>query len=137
MLKNQKIAVIGAGHMAGALIGGMVRSELLPAKSIIAARRSSDALADLQKKWAVRTTSDNAKAVADADIVILAVKPQMAKKVMEQLAGRVSADQLVISVMAGITTAAINKALRVDCPVVRAMPNTPCLVDAGATAIAS
>jgi pyrroline-5-carboxylate reductase len=137
MLKNQNIAVIGAGHMAGALIGGIIRSKLVLDKRIIASRRSTDALAELQKKWGVRTTTDNKKAVNGADIIILAVKPQMAKKVMEELADSVRPDQLVISVMAGITTAAISKALRVDGPVVRAMPNTPCLVDAGATAIAA
>jgi pyrroline-5-carboxylate reductase len=137
MVKNQNIAVIGAGHMAGALIGGMVRSKLVQGKRIIASRRSADALAELQKKWGVRTSTDNKKAVTGADIVILAVKPQMAKKVMEELAGSIRPEQLVISVMAGITTAAISKALRVDGPVVRAMPNTPCLVDAGATAIAA
>ena len=134
-MKNQTIAVIGAGHIAGALIGGMVRSKLLPPKNIVATRRGHDALAELQKKWGVKTSTDNKKAAALADIVILAVKPQMAKKVLEELAGSVRKDQLVISVMAGITTAAINSGLRVDCPVVRAMPNTPCLVDAGATAI--
>ena len=137
MIKNQTIAVIGAGHMAGALIGGMVHSKLLPARSIIAARRNAEALAELHKKWGVRTSTDNKKAVEGADIVVLAVKPQMAKKVMEELAGAITKDQLVISVMAGITTAAISKALRVDGPVARAMPNTPCLVDAGATAIAA
>lgn len=137
MLKNQTIAVIGAGHMAGAMIGGMVKSKLVPAKAIVAARRNADALAELQKKWGVRTSTDNKKAVAGADIIILAVKPQMAKKVMEELAGTVTKDQLVISVMAGITTSSISKMLRVDGPVVRAMPNTPCLVDAGATAIAA
>jgi pyrroline-5-carboxylate reductase len=56
---------------------------------------------------------------------------------MDELAGHITKDQLVVSVMAGITTAAISKALRVDGAVVRAMPNTPCLVDAGATAIAA
>lgn len=135
MLKKQKIAVIGAGHMAGAMIGGMVRSKLVPAKSIVAARRNAEALTELQRKWGVRTSTDNRKAVEGADIVILAVKPQMAKKVLEELAGTVRRDQLVISVMAGVPTAAISRALKVDGPVVRAMPNTPCLVDAGATAI--
>ena len=137
MLKNQNIAVIGAGHMAGALIGGIIRSKLVLGKRITATRRGGAALAELQKKWGVRVSTDNKKAVADADIIILAVKPQMAKKVMEELAGSVRGNQLVISVMAGITTAAISKALRVNGPVVRAMPNTPCLVDAGATAIAA
>jgi pyrroline-5-carboxylate reductase len=137
MLKNHTIAVIGAGHMAGAMIGGMVRSKLLPPKNLIATRRNAEALAELHKKWGVSTSTDNKKAASNADIVILAVKPQMAKKVMEELAGTINKNQLVISVMAGITTAAISKALRVDGPVVRAMPNTPCLVDAGATAIAA
>lgn len=137
MLKGHRIAVIGAGHMAGALIGGMVRSKLVPAKSIIATRRDPEALSHLQKKWGVRVSTDNRKAVAEADIVILAVKPQMAKKVLGELAGAVNKEQLVISVMAGVTTASINKALNCDCPVVRAMPNTPCLVDAGATAVAA
>src|SRR5580704_18887362 len=86
MLKNQTIAVIGAGHMAGAMIGGMVRSKLVPAKRIVATRRSAEALAELQKKWGVRTSTDNIKAVAEAGIVVLAVKPQMAKKVLEELA---------------------------------------------------
>jgi pyrroline-5-carboxylate reductase len=137
MLKNQTIAVIGAGHMAGAMIGGMVRSKLVPAKSVIATRRGAEALAELQKKWGIRTSTDNKKAAAEADVIILAVKPQMARKVLEELAGTVRKDQLVISVMAGVPTAAIAKLLRVDAPVVRAMPNTPCLVDAGATAIAA
>ena len=136
-MKTKTIAVVGAGHMAGAMIGGMVRSGLVPAKGIIATRHSAAALAELQKKWGVRTSTDNRKAVAEADIVILAVKPQMAKKVMEELSGAIREDQLVISVMAGVTAAAINKALGADCAVVRAMPNTPCLVDAGATAIAA
>ncbi len=135
MKKNTRIAVIGAGHMAGALIGGMVRSKLVPGKSIVATRRSHEALAELQRKWGVRTSTDNRKAVAGADAVILAVKPQMAKTVLEELSGAIGKRQLVISIMAGITTASISKALGVDGPVVRAMPNTPCLVDAGATAI--
>jgi pyrroline-5-carboxylate reductase len=137
MLKNKTITVVGAGHMAGAMIGGMVKSKLVPAKRVIAARRTPEALAELARKWGVRTTTDNKKAVSEADIVILAVKPQMAKKVLAELAGTVRKDQLVISVMAGITTAAISRGLKVDGPVVRAMPNTPCLVDAGATAIAA
>ncbi len=137
MLKNKNIAVIGAGHMAGALIGGMVKSGRVSAKNIVAARHSLEALAELHEKWGVQTSTDNKKAVMGADIVILAVKPQMAKKVMEDLAGCITKDQLVISIMAGITTTLISQALSMDGAVVRAMPNTPCLVDAGATAIAA
>jgi pyrroline-5-carboxylate reductase len=135
MLSNRKIAVVGAGHMARALVGGMLRGKLTSPKNITASRRSAQALKELQKQWGIRATTDNCKAIADADVVILAVKPQASKAVLTELSKAARKDQLFISVMAGITTATINKLLKVDCPVVRAMPNTPCLVDAGATAI--
>jgi pyrroline-5-carboxylate reductase len=135
MLSNRKIAVIGAGHMARALIGGMIRGKLTAAKNITATRRDESALASLKKQWGVSVSTDNAKAVAAADVVILAVKPQVSKAVLAELSTAARKDQLFISVMAGITTETINKRLKTACPVVRAMPNTPCLVDAGATAI--
>ena len=130
------MAVIGAGKMAGALIGGMIRAEVVDPRRVVAARRSPEALAELKKLWGLRTETDNGKAAREADVVILAVKPQVAKKVLEELAGTITKDQLVISVMAGVTSDSISRALRVDCPVIRAMPNTPAQVDAGATAIA-
>jgi pyrroline-5-carboxylate reductase len=135
MLSNRKIAVIGAGHMARALIGGMLRGKLTSPKNIVATRRDEEQLAALRKQWGVRTTTDNVKAVSEANVVILAIKPQVSKAVLAELSSAARKDQLFISVMAGITTETINKRLKVDCPVVRAMPNTPCLVDAGATAI--
>ena len=135
MLSNKRIAVIGAGHMGRALIGGLVRGKLTAAKNIVATRRSPEALQALRKLWSVSVSSDNVKAVAGADVVILAVKPQVSKAVLAEIASVASKDQLFISVMAGITTETISKRLGTPCPVVRAMPNTPCLVDAGATAI--
>lgn len=123
--------------MGRALIGGLVRAKLTSPKNIVASRRDAAALKELQKRWGVRGVTDNKKAVAEADIVILAVKPQVSKAVMLEIAPVARKKQLFISVMAGIPTSAINKALSTDCPVVRAMPNTPCSVDAGATAICS
>ena len=137
MLSNKQIAVVGAGHMARALIGGMVRGKLTAPKNIIATRRDEEALASLKKQFGVRTQTSNKKAVAEADVVILAVKPQVSKSVLAELSSTARKDQLFISVMAGITTETINKRLNTACPVIRAMPNTPCLVDAGATAIAA
>ncbi len=135
MLSNKRIAVIGAGHMARAMIGGMVKGKLTAAKNIVATRRSAEALSALRKQWGVGVTTDNVKAVRDADVVILSVKPQVSKAVLAEIAPAANKDQLIISVMAGITTETIAKRLGTPCPVVRAMPNTPCLVDAGATAI--
>lgn len=137
MLNNKKIAVVGAGHMGRALIGGMIRAKLVAAKNITASRRNEDALADLRRQWGVHAVADNRKAVKGADIVILAVKPQMAVKVLTEIAPAIARSQLVISVMAGIKTDTIVQKLKKPVAVVRAMPNTPCLVDAGATAIAA
>jgi pyrroline-5-carboxylate reductase len=137
LLRNKTIAVIGAGHMGGALIGGMLRSKLTSPKRLIAARRSEQALEELRRKWGIHALSDNVKAVEKADIVILSVKPQMSGAALAGIAPAIRRDHLVISVMAGITTETINRRLKAACPVVRAMPNTPVLVDAGATAIAA
>ncbi|MDE2039634.1 MAG: pyrroline-5-carboxylate reductase [Elusimicrobia bacterium] len=135
MFNQKKIAVIGAGHMGRALIGGMLRGKLTSPKNIVATRRDEEALAALRRQFGVHAVNDNAKAVAGADVVILAVKPQASKAVLGEIAAAARTEQLFISVMAGVTTATINALLKVSCPVVRAMPNTPCLVDAGATAI--
>jgi pyrroline-5-carboxylate reductase len=137
MLSKKKIAVIGAGHMGRALIGGLVRAKLTAPKNIVATRRDEDALDALRKQWGVHGLSDNGKAVAGADVIILAVKPQVSKAVLTEIAAAARKDQLFISVMAGITTETINKRLKTPAAVVRAMPNTPCLVDAGATAISA
>lgn len=137
MLKNKKIAVIGAGHMGSALIGGMLRGKLVSEKNITATRRDEEALKELRRRWGVHALADNKKAVEGADIVIISVKPQMSRAVLLEIGPRLDKSQLLISVMAGITAATINKRVKKPCPVVRAMPNTPVLVDAGATAIAA
>ncbi len=137
MLSNKKIAVIGAGNMGGALIGGLLRAKLTAPKNIVASRHNEEALAELKKKWGIRTTTDNTDAAAGADVVILAIKPQVCAQVLSELASVIKPAQLIVSLMAGITTKTIAQKLGQACPVVRAMPNTPCLVDAGATAIAA
>ena len=137
MLKDKTIAVLGAGHMGSALIGGLVRGRLIAPKSITATRRSEDALGELRRKWDVHTSVDNRRAVKGADIVILAIKPKDAGAVLSEIAPASQKKQLFISVMAGIQTSFINARLKRPNPVVRAMPNTPALVDEAATAIAA
>lgn len=136
LLKNKRITVIGAGHMASALIGGMLKAKLLAPERITAARRSESALAELKRRAGVRVETDNRKAVKGADVILIAVKPQGAAAVLDEISRSVTKGQLVISVMAGVTTELINRRLRKPNPVIRAMPNTPALVDEGATALA-
>lgn len=133
-MMQSRIGFIGAGNMAGSLLGGMlargIRPELVCMSDPDAARRDS-----LTRDHGVRTTADNAQAAQDADVLVLAVKPQMMHAVCEGLrpvlAGRAP---LVISIAAGITVASLQDWLG-ELPVVRCMPNTPALVQAGATGL--
>jgi pyrroline-5-carboxylate reductase len=133
-----QISIIGAGNIGRALIGGLVRGKHVEPGSIYATRRTASALEELRNDFiGIQTGSDNRAAVDGADVVVLAVKPAQAHAVLADVAGAVRSDALVISILAGITTESIATALRGAQPVVRAMPNTPMLVDEGATAIAT
>ena len=137
MLRDHTLAVLGAGNIGRALIGGLLRGGDLPAGQVTATRRSADSLADLHSQFpGVATTSDNARAVRGASVVIVSVKPQNAAALFAEVREHVAPGTLVLSTLAGVTTAALAEALGQPLAVVRAMPNTPALVDEGATAIA-
>lgn len=137
MLKNEIVAIIGAGNIGRALIGGMLKQSDLPPEQVYATRRNAEALAELETEFpGIATTTHNPEAAREASVIVLAVKPQSLHEVTEELRGEVSSDTLLISVLAGITTDTLREALGTDLPVVRAMPNTPALVDEAATAIA-
>jgi pyrroline-5-carboxylate reductase len=142
MLTDQTIALLGAGNMGRALLGGLLRSDgrgqgLDPARLRVT-RRTQAALDALAAEFpGIHALRDNAGAVRGADLVVLAVKPQQALGVVEEVRAAVAPGTLVVSILAGVTTDALREALGQDLPVVRAMPNTPALVDEGATAIAA
>jgi pyrroline-5-carboxylate reductase len=134
---TQRIAFIGAGNMANALIRALVRSAVVPAAQIIAADPDTRRLAALQSELGIRVLGDNREAAREADIVVLATKPQTFPKLLPDLSEAVSDETLVISIAAGISTQVIEQALPAGVRVIRTMPNTPALVGAGATAIAA
>lgn len=138
MLSDHTIAIIGAGNIGRALIGGLLRSnETLDARQIRATRRNPQAIEQLEQDFpGIQAGADNAAAVSDATVVILSIKPQNMADVLPEIRQHVPDDALVISVLAGLTTDTICRRLKKDVAVVRAMPNTPMLVDEGATAIA-
>jgi pyrroline-5-carboxylate reductase len=137
MLRELTITVIGAGNIGAALIGGLQRGGYVAPEKIRATRRSAAALDELAARFpGIATLTDNAAAVDGADVVVLAVKPRQAQAVLAEIRPRLAADALLISVLAGVTTGTIRDALHPQAAVVRAMPNTPALVDHGATAIA-
>ncbi len=132
---DQKIAFIGAGNMAGALIGGLLADEV-PAENLIAADPSGPKCAALREATGIRTTQDNIAAIADADIVVLAVKPQVLKLVAVELAETISENRpLVVSIAAGARCDALSAWLGDSVALIRAMPNTPAMIRCGATAL--
>ncbi len=129
-----KVVFIGAGNMAEAVVSGIVANGVVPNGNVCVTDISEERLNHFQKSYAVETSIDNAAAVANADVVVLSVKPQIFPAVWPDIEGALKPDALVVSIMAGIPSSKITggKAIRV----VRVMPNTPSLVGEGASGIA-
>lgn len=136
-LHASRIALIGAGNMGEALMRGLLRAQAVTPEQVVATGRRQQRLDELAQAYGVEVTRDNVAAVRDANIVLLAVKPQIFGAVLEQIEPAVRADALVISVAAGVTIRSIERHLGASSRIVRAMPNTPALVDTGATALAA
>jgi pyrroline-5-carboxylate reductase len=128
------IAFIGGGNMASCIIGGMVANNFDPMQ-IVVGTPSKGTRDRLSAATGATTMADNQAAVAQADIVVLAVKPKVMRQVVEDLAPALSHRPIIISVAAGIPVAALQQWLGADMPVIRAMPNTPSMVQAGATGL--
>ena len=134
-MKQCTLAFIGGGNMARSLIGGLITNGFAAA-NIHVADPSTETLQSLTSQYPVRTFTDNLAAVADADVVILAVKPQQLQGVTRQISSSWHKNKLLISIAAGIRLQDIARWLgQEQAAIVRAMPNTPSLVQAGATAL--
>ncbi|NNM61496.1 MAG: pyrroline-5-carboxylate reductase, partial [Steroidobacteraceae bacterium] len=130
-----KMAFIGGGNMAGALIGGLIRRGARPAQ-IVVADPSGERRSALGDEFGISVSADNAQAIAGAEVVVLAVKPQQMRSVALTLApGLCEARSLVVSVAAGIPHAALARWFGSQVPVVRTMPNRPALNGFGATGL--
>lgn len=128
-----KLAFIGAGNMAGAIVEGILRSGAAAPGDIVMADVSEERLAEVAGKYGVGTTRSNADAVRGADTVVLAVKPQQLAEAVAQAGDAFAAGQLVASICAGVTTARLEG--MVPGRVVRVMPNLPALAGAGVAAV--
>ncbi len=133
-MNNGKIVFIGGGNMARSLIGGLV-ADGLSADNIHVLDTQKAVRQTLKQTFAVQVHDDLASAVASADVIVLAVKPQQMQDVVKSLASVSPANALLISIAAGIRLADLGRWLQKDAAIVRAMPNTPSLVQAGATAL--
>lgn len=133
-MPQPKITFIGAGNMAKAIIGGLL-AEGYSRQDVTAAGPRQESLDKAASEFDIAVTTDNAAAAKSADVVVLAVKPQMLKEVCQGLAGALDHNPLVISLAAGITTGSIGHWLGGDHAIIRCMPNTPSQVRAGASGL--
>jgi pyrroline-5-carboxylate reductase len=131
-----RIAFLGAGSMSEAMIKGILAARLLPAESITVCNRSKgERLSELVQRYGVGISQDKRTACAQADLVILAMKPFDLGLALQEVASVLSERQIIISVAAGVSTGSIEGLVGLSVPVIRAMPNTSSAVQASATAI--
>lgn len=135
-LLDKRIAFIGAGNMGEALIKGLLQAGVVRPGDLLATDVRADRLAFIQKTYGVEGFADNRDAVAKAEVVILAVKPQVMEEVLVGLREVVTTGHLLLSIAAGIRTPFIEEKFPRPVRVIRIMPNTPALVLAGASALA-
>lgn len=133
---DRRIAFIGAGNMANAIIKGLLRAGLSRDK-VTATVRRAEKKKELEDAYGIRVGHDNLAAARDAEVVVLCVKPQALDKVLVEIAPAIDPSKLIVSVAAGVPIAAIERRLGAGARIVRTMPNTPCLVGLGATALST
>jgi len=134
-MSNQTICFIGGGNMARSLIGGLIDDGVKP-QFITVAEPDASRREELTNHFGVNVLADNVAAVNESDIVIFAVKPQVMKTAVLALAERLSEKKpLLISIAAGIPNSSLESWAGDDLAMIRAMPNTPALINAGITAL--
>ncbi len=137
MLNDKTIAIIGTGNMGEALVSGLINSGSSKPKNIICSDVRKDKLDNIKSSYKVRTTASNIKAVAEADIVIYAVKPQLMAAVLTETGSKLDMSKLVISIAAGVPLAAMESCIDKKMRLIRVMPNIAAAVKEAASAIAA
>jgi len=135
-LSDKRLAILGAGKIGGILLRAFLEQKLVTPKRVHATVLHAEKARALAEQLGVRASSDNRAAVRDADIVLLALKPQAVREVLEEIKPEIKPGKLIVSVAASVPTAYMEKILGLDVPVVRAMPNTPCAIGCGMTGLA-
>jgi pyrroline-5-carboxylate reductase len=127
-----KVAILGCGAMGEAIAASLIRTEIATAAELQVSDASVERRDYLKTKYEIQATAENSRAVSGAEVVILAVKPQELAAVGADLAGALSAGQLIVSILAGVPLHRLHDALKHDL-LVRAMPNTPAQIGEGMT----
>ena len=133
-MSKPALAFIGGGNMATSLVGGLLEQGY-PPSSITVSDPLSENRDRLQQQFGISITNDNLAIARNADVIVLAVKPQVMKQVAQELAPTLAHHPMIISIAAGISLASLQQWLGQDTPIVRCMPNTPALVQMGAAGL--
>ena len=134
-LPNVRVAVLGAGKMGGILLQAFLKQNLFAPEQIHATVGHPERAVALSTQWGVDVNTNNLEAVRKADLILLGVNPFQVADLMAEIQPALRADQLLVSFAAAVTTGAIEEAAGLELAVVRAMPNTPAALGAGATAM--
>ena len=129
------IGFIGAGAMAEAIIRGVINSKILTPGKISCGDISSDRVQYMRDTYGVLSYVGNEEVIRGSDLLILAVKPHIIKQAAGEIKGFAASEKIVVSIAAGVTLQAIENWLGGDLPVIRIMPNTPCLIGEGVSAL--
>jgi pyrroline-5-carboxylate reductase len=136
MLKNKQVGILGTGNMGEALIHGLLYGHLCRPEQIFCSDVRVERLKAIREKYGVKSTSHNVEVVKQSDIIILAVKPQIMKQVVEEIGKYLDLSKLIISIAAGVPLDAIEACAKKDLKLIRVMPNICVSVREGASAIA-
>jgi pyrroline-5-carboxylate reductase len=136
MLSNKRVAVLGAGKLGETLIKGLLGAGVITPDKLMVTAAHAHRVDHLKERFGLSGTLSNQDAAVSADVIILSVKPQTVPKVLSEIGSSLKPSQLLISVAASVGIPFIEKHLTAAVPVIRAMPNTPCLLNVGMTGIA-
>lgn len=134
-VSGKRVAVLGAGKMGSILLQALLKEKLLTPATATATMAHAERARALAAKLKIPVGTNNVAAVRHADIIFICVKPQVVAEVVKEIRQHVTPKQLVISVAASVPTGLIESGFKAKIPVIRAMPNTPCVVEAGMTAL--
>jgi pyrroline-5-carboxylate reductase len=132
----KKLALIGAGKLGEGLLSGLLGSQLVPPNRVVVTVAHQPRADYLAEKHGIKANTDNPQAVGGADLILICLKPQQVKGFLHEVKKELRKDALLISAAASVTTSLIERELGHPARVVRAMPNTPCLIRQGMTALA-
>lgn len=132
---DKTIGFIGAGKMATAIIKGLLKSGLFDKNHIIASEPNKDYAHKIEKELGIKMVHNNREAAAEADIILLAVKPFVVKEVLTEIEDRIDNSKVIITIAAGISSSRVEEILEKEARVIKVMPNTPALLGEGMSAV--